>query len=240
MVDMQMAVSTVAAPATVLLVDDDQDPNGLVARFLEKSNFRMLSKSDSAQVVKRVEQGQPQLVILNVMLPRADGLSICRDLRIFFTGLVLKLSALGDDVDQVVGLETGTDDYLAKLVRQRVLKAHVQALLHRHQATVTSTESDRIEIGYLVVDARTREVHLNEQSIRMSGADLDLLRVLAQTAGQVLSRDTIYKHLSGRRYDGVDRMVDLRISRLRKKLGGDPKNPSPIKSVRSVGYLLAR
>ena len=235
------AVTGVPERTTVLLIDDDQDLNRLVVRFLEKNGFRVLTETDGARALDRVAQEQPQLIILDVMWPGTDGLSICREARAFYVGPILMLTALGDDIDEVAGLETGADDYLAKPVRPRVLLAHVRALLRRHHAiTATLDKSDRIEVGELTVDAGTREVLMNDQSVRVSGAEFDLLQLLAQHAGQVLSRDTIYRHLSGRPYDGADRMVDLRISRLRKKLGDDPENPNLIKSVRSVGYLLAQ
>lgn len=228
-------------PATVLLVDDDQALNRLVIKFLQKNGYHAVAETDGALALERVEREQPSLIILDVMLPGRDGLSICREVRTFFQGPILMLTALDEDIDEVAGLETGADDYLAKPVRPRVLLARIRALLRRCQvATVGTAAPGQIELGALTLKNGTREVFLHEQPVKMTAAEFDLLWLLARHAGQVLSRDTIYRRLCGRAYDGLDRMIDLRISRLRKKLGDDPDDPSLLKSVRGVGYLMVR
>ena len=245
---------------SLLLVDDDHELNQLVVQFLTKNGFNVLVETDGSHAVERIIAEQPQLVILDIMLPGQDGLSICRRVRTSYRGPILMLTALGEDIDEVAGLETGADDYLAKPVRPRVLLARIRALLRRSQDALahsleepntdprivadTSTESgipttSTITVGDLTLVASSRLATLNNQPLLLTDAEFDLLWLLTRQAGRVISRDSIYRHLRGLAHDGLDRTIDQRISRLRKKLGDNPKQPQRIKSVRGIGYLFA-
>ncbi len=238
----------------VLLVDDDAELTRLVAKFLTSNGFQVDTEADGARALERIAREQPTLVILDVMLPGTDGLTICRSVRSSYAGPIMILTALGDDVDEVAGLETGADDYLAKPVRPRVLLARVRALLRRCKEDATE-ESHRIgrvpaksdvwkegarsiRVGDLELTAGSRAAFLRGQAVFLTSAEFELLWLLARHAGHVLSRDVMHWHTRGLAHDGQDRTIDLRISKLRKKLGDDPRDPALIKSVRGVGYIL--
>lgn len=223
----------------LLLVEDDRSLAGLVTEYLEKNGFAISVEDRGDRAVDRILGENPDLVILDVGLPGMDGFSVCKTIRPSFGGPILILTARGDEVDEVIGLEIGADDYLAKPVRPRVLLARLRSLLRRtNAAAVASQNGSKIELNSLVIDARSRTVHLDQDPLELTTGEFDLLWFLAQNAGEVLSRQAIYKNVRGISYDGLDRSIDLRISKLRKKLGDDPKHPERLKSVRGVGYLL--
>jgi two-component system response regulator RstA len=177
------------------------------------------------------------------MLPGEDGLSICRKLQGQFDGPILMLTARTDDMDQVLGLELGADDYVCKPVRPRVLLARIRALLRRSEAASEAPAPEnprRLEFGPLVIDSAMREAWLSERGIELTSAEFDLLWLLAVNAGRILSREEIFNSLRGIEYDGQDRSIDVRISRIRPKIGDDPMHPRLIKTVRSKGYLFVK
>ena len=149
------------------------------------------------------------------------------------------LTALNDDIDEVTGLEVGADDYLAKPVKPRVLLAHIRAQLRR-QSQVGYNDADLLlRVGKLSIDERKREVVFDERPISLTNAEYELLVTLAHSAGKIISRDELHKEIFKLEFDGFDRSIDIRISRLRKKLGDDPKEPQVIKTIRNKGYLFA-
>ena len=152
------------------------------------------------------------------------------------------LTARTDDLDQVLGLELGADDYMCKPVRPRLLLAHIRALLRRHEGSseTPATDAQRLEFGPLHIDNRMREVWLHGRGIELTSAEFDLLWLLAFNSGRILSREEIFTALRGIGYDGQDRSIDVRISRIRPKIGDDPEHPRLIKTVRSKGYLFVR
>jgi len=179
------------------------------------------------------------------MLPGEDGLGVCRRVRPEYTGPILMLTARTDDMDQVVGLEMGADDYVSKPVRPRVLLARVRALLRRatggeELVEVAGDDESRIQFGDLVIDNAMREAWLRDESIDLTSAEFDLLWLLASNAGRVLTREEIFTALRGIEYDGQDRSIDVRVSRIRPKVGDDPMHPRRIKTVRSKGYLFVK
>lgn len=227
---------------TILLVDDDESLNRLVHQYLEGQGFEVVVETDGSLAEARILELDPDLVILDVMLPGSDGLSICRKVRPRYHGPVLMLTALGDDIDEVAGLETGADDYLAKPVRPRVLLARIRALLRRQQKAIVDPQmpadgDNDIVIHDVSISRTSRSVTRDGKSIVLTDAEFELLWLLASRAGQLLSRDEINQNLRGLEHDGMDRTIDLRISRLRKKLGDDSKEREIIKSVRGKGYL---
>lgn len=153
----------------------------------------------------------------------------------------MMLTARTDEMDQVLGLELGADDYVLKPVRPRVLLARIRALLRRREGVADAPEDrQRLEFGPLVIDRSMREAWLAERSIELTGAEFDLLWLLASNAGRILSREEIFTSLRGIGYDGQDRSIDVRVSRIRPKIGDDPMHPRLIKTVRSKGYLFVR
>lgn len=224
----------------ILIVEDDLKLAELVRDFLESAGYRSAVETRGDRAAERIPVEQPELVVLDLMLPGLDGLEVLRRVRRAYQGAVLILTARGEEVDEVVGLELGADDYMAKPVRPRLLLARVQNLLRRHHESRGNGEPPgRIALGSLVIDAAARTVSVGGRPVELTTAEFDLLWLLASHAGQVLTREQIYGDLRGIAYDGLDRSIDLRVARLRKKLGDDGKQPQHIKSVRGVGYLLA-
>ena len=222
----------------ILLVDDDTQLTRLVSKFLVDNGFIVQTVADGCQAIESVRNQPPRLVVLDVMLPGADGLSVCRAIRDYYQGPVLMLTALADDIDEVAGLEIGADDYLAKPVRPRVLLAHIRALLRRAEAPAPETSERQIAIDQLDINRSTREVKFAGQVVDLTASEFELLWLLASNRGKVVSRDLLHQKILRTPFDGLDRTVDLRISRLRRKLGDNPRCPTLIKTVRGRGYLL--
>jgi two-component system response regulator RstA len=223
----------------ILIVEDDQRLAELTRDYLLSNGLNVAIEMDGAQAAARILQEQPDLVVLDLMLPGEDGLSICRKVRGQYEGPILMLTARTDDMDQVLGLEMGADDYVCKPVRPRVLLARIRALLRRMEGNEVQPagERRRLQFGQLVIDNAMREAWLGEQAIELTSAEFDLLWLLTSNAGRILSREEIFNALRGIEYDGQDRSIDVRISRIRPKIGDDPMHPRLIKTVRSKGYL---
>lgn len=218
----------------ILLVEDDSALSELIASYLQRNDFhvRVIARGD--HVLDEFRRQKPDLVILDLMLPGEDGLSICRRVRGQYAGPILMLTARSDELDQIQGLDLGADDYVCKPVRPRVLLARINALLRRSEAPERRQE---LTFGPLHIDSRQREARLSGQLIELTGAEFDLLWLLASNAGRVLSREEIFTSLRGVGYDGQDRSIDVRISKIRPKIGDDPITPRLIKTLRSKGYL---
>ena len=231
-------------PPHILLVEDDPKLAALVQEYLQQSGLEVQVEPRGDRAPARIlAEPQPDLVILDLMLPGLDGLSVCKAVRADYKGAILMLTARGDEVDEVVGLELGADDYLAKPVSPRLLLARVNSLLRRSGPRVAADATpepaqDRVTVGPLSVDQARRVATLGGGSLELTTAEFDLLWYMAQRAGEVLSRERIYRDLRGIEYDGLDRSIDLRVAHLRRKLGDDGKQPQLIKSVRGTGYLL--
>src|SRR5471030_1459096 len=223
----------------VLIVEDDQRLAELTREYLESNGLRVSIEGNGALAAARIIAEQPDLVILDLMLPGEDGLSICRKVRERYEGVILMLTARTDDLDQVLGLDMGTDDYVCKPVRPRLLLARIQALLRRSEPAEPAVMENqrRLQFGPLLVDNALREAWLHEGGIELTSAEFDLLWLLVANAGRILSREEIFIALRGIGYDGQDRSIDVRISRIRPKIGDDPEHPRLIKTVRSKGYL---
>jgi two-component system, OmpR family, response regulator len=225
----------------VLLVEDDMGLASLMADYLSKHDLEVLCEPRGDKAIERILKEQPHLIVLDVMLPGKDGFEICRELRAQGNDIpVIMLTAREEDFDQVLGLELGADDYLAKPVQPRVLLAHIKAILRRlGQGERVNTEGDILQFGKLRIHRIAREVVLGTRNIDLTTAEFDLLWLLATNAGKVLSRNEILKALRGLDYDGTDRSIDSRISRLRRKLGDDVAPSSRIKTIRPHGYLFS-
>jgi len=224
----------------ILIVEDDERLARLTQEYLIRNGLEVGVEPDGNRAIRRIIAEQPDMVVLDVMLPGADGLTICREVRPHYHQPILMLTARTEDMDQVLGLEMGADDYVAKPVQPRVLLARIRALL-RHTDKVPEDEvAQRIEFDDLVIDNGGRSVTLNGELVDFTSAEYDLLWLLASNAGRILSREDIFERLRGIEYDGQDRSIDVRISRIRPKIGDDPENPKRIKTVRSKGYLFVK
>jgi DNA-binding response OmpR family regulator len=223
-----------ANQASILLVEDDLRLAELVSRYLATQGFRMSIVSRGDEVVERVRRDNPDLVILDLGLPGEDGFTICRQLRPAYANPILILTARDNDIDHVLGLELGADDYVIKPVEPRVLLARVGALLRRSRP---APAGKTLTFGRLLINVVSRVVKWDGKAIPLSRNEFDLLVHLASHAGEIQSREKLFKSLYNRDYDGLDRMLDIRISRLRKKLDDDAENPERIKTIWGQGYL---
>ncbi len=224
-------------PKRLLLVEDDGELAALTQEYLQKHGFLVDVEADGLAAAQRIPREQPDLVILDIMLPGQDGFAVCRSIRDDYPGPVLMLTARDEDIDQLLGLELGADDYIAKPVHPRVLLARLHAILRR-TGRQPPESGQALEFDGLRIDRSRFETVLGENTLELGGAEFDLLWLLASHSGIVMSRDDILRRLRGFGYDGSDRSIDLRISRLRKKLGdSNPARPRWIRTIRGSGYL---
>ena len=226
---------------TILLVEDDIRLSALVVEYLQKNGLKVETEFRGDTAVQRILDLQPDLVVLDLMLPGLDGFEVCKQVRPNFDKPILMLTAKDEDIDQVVGLEIGADDYVVKPAQPRLLLARIRALLRRSSTTKmqnhVKSDNNELNFGTLKITHSSRSVLFNEAPLELTTIEFDLLWLLAKHAGQVLSRDQISESLTGIEYDGLDRSIDIRISRLRKLLQDDSSNPKGIKTVRGKGYL---
>lgn len=220
----------------ILLVEDDARLSELIQAFLQQNSFKVtvINRGDTA--LKEIPGMTPDLIVLDIMLPGLDGMALCREIRPQFHGPILFLTAKDSDFDQVLGLEIGADDYVIKPVEPRVLLARINNLLRRF-AQHPEADADELNFGLLQVKRHSRVVTLGEQAIELTSHEFDLLWLLASHAGETKSREFIHQKMIGREYDGLDRTVDVRISRLRKKLMDHADTPYRIKTIWGKGYL---
>lgn len=223
----------------MLLVEDDAATAELVATYLRREGFEVEVAPDGVTGRDRVRAAPPDVLVLDWMLPRLDGIGVCRAVREHWSGPVLMLTARTDEVDEVVALEVGVDDFLAKPVRARVLLARLRALLRR--GAPAPDPAERVVLGALVVDRARREVRVDEVPIALTTAEFDLLWELARHAGTAVSREDLFRALRGFDWNGLDRSIDMRVSQVRKKLrDAVPGWDDPIRTVRGQGYQLVR
>ncbi len=223
----------------VLLVEDDTELSSAVADYLCKNGFDVTTEARGDLAVGRIENEQPDMVILDVMLPGRDGLDICRDVRSAGNRVpIIMLTARDEDFDQVLGLELGADDYLAKPVQPRVLLARIKAVGRRlTPSDETAPEDNILRFGRLRIHGGNRDATIGETRIKLTPAEFDLLWLLASNAGKVMHRDDILKELRGLDYNGADRSVDARLYRLRRRFGDEKESAWKIKTVRPHGYM---
>ncbi|MEQ6291591.1 two-component system response regulator RstA [Vogesella sp. GCM10023246] len=227
----------------ILFVEDDAELAQLMQGFLARHDLEVVIEPRGDTAHAALLREQPDLLLLDIMLPGKDGLTLCRELRPEFAGPIVILTSLDSDINQILGLELGANDYVLKTTPPAVLAARLRAQLRQHeqrQGGSNEAEGEQLLIfGQLRIDARSREVLLAGQRITLSTTDFDLLWQLASHAGEVQDRDTLLRVMRGLSYDGLDRSIDIAVSRLRKKLGDDPAAPARIKTVRNKGYLFS-
>jgi len=229
----------------ILLVEDDVRLSTLIQEYLQKQAMEVSIEHRGDVACQRIITEIPDLVVLDLMLPGLDGLEVCKAVRPKYHGPILMLTARDEDIDQVVGLEIGADDYVTKPVQPRVLLARIRALLrrfpkHTQQTAPQGKDTDDIHHGCFRISATAREAWLDNNILDLTTNEFELLWLLASHAGEVLTRETILDQLRGIDYDGLDRSVDIRISRLRKKLGDNTSRPFRIKTIRGKGYLFVK
>lgn len=223
----------------ILLVEDDARLAGLTAEYFEQNGLSVAIESRGDRALAHFANVKPRVVLLDLMLPGVDGLTICRELRETFDGPILIFTARDSDIDQVIGLEAGADDYVTKPVDPMVLLARTRALLRRVESLDKPAHSGaEIVLGGLRISPSAQEVMLDGRHVQLTTHEFELLLLLARHAGTVLSRDDIFHNLRCIDYDGLDRSIDGRISKLRRRLEDSATDPTRIKTVWGKGYLL--
>lgn len=231
----------------IVFVEDDAEVGSLIAAYLAKHDIDVIVEPRGDQAEDLILTTQPDLVLLDIMLPGKDGMTICRDLRHRWQGPIVLLTSLDSDMNHILALEMGACDYILKTTPPAVLLARLRLHLRQNeQAQQTKSLQERaliphkaLRFGALTIDPLNRAVQLNGELISLSTADFELLWELATHAGQIMDRDALLKTLRGVNYDGLDRSVDVAISRLRKKLLDSAAEPYRIKTIRNKGYLFA-
>jgi DNA-binding response OmpR family regulator len=228
-----------AANVRLLLIEDDVRLAQLVKDYLAQENFSISVEHRGDTALENFDPSAVDIVILDLMLPGMDGLKVCSGLRKVYQGPILILTAKSSDIDHVMGLELGADDFVHKPIEPPVLLARLRALLRRTQNATgaDAVQGDNLVFGTLSINVRAHEVKLGDEIIDFTTQEFELLHFLARNTGKVLSRDDIFNNIRGIEYDGLDRTVDVRISRLRKKLHDNPSQPQRIKTVWGKGYL---
>jgi two-component system, OmpR family, response regulator ParR len=229
-----------ASNVDILLIEDDARLAELTATYLEQNGLRVATEARGDRALERFARERPRLVLLDLLLPGKDGLSICRELRRVNETPILILTAKDTDIDHVIGLEAGADDYVMKPVDPMVLLARVRALLRRAErgAGTASERKPDLMLGSLRISETSREVWLQGNPVPLTTQEFELLSLLAHRAGELVSRDEVFRTMRGIDYDGLDRSIDGRVSKLRRKLGDDAAAPTRIKTVWGKGYLL--
>src|SRR6201987_1366462 len=225
----------------ILVVEDDRETRTLIAKYLRTNACNVATAADGREMVRAMTDHRVDLLILDVMLPGEDGLSLCRKVRAESQVPIIMLTARGEDVDRIVGLEMGADDYMPKPFNPRELLARINAVLRRQQA---AHNASAIEGAHALsfqgwhIDLRLRELRTPEGArVAMTSAEFDLLRTFCERPGRVLSRDSLLDLTQGRNAGSFERSIDVLVSRIRRKIEPDPQEASLIKTVRSGGYL---
>ena len=222
--------------ARILLVDDEQSIQTLLSYPLRKDGYHVTSALDGGEALQRFEEGRFDLVILDLMLPRIDGVEVCRQLRSRSQVPIIMLTAKGSETDKVAGLEVGADDYITKPFSMREFRSRVKAALRRSRMGGEAATEESIESGELTIDFERRMVTLAQSEIRVTYVEFEILGALARSPGRVLTRETLLEHVWGDSEYRDPRTVDVHIRHLREKLESDPKEPEYLFTVRGVGY----
>lgn len=220
----------------ILVVEDDASLAEWISDYLTDHGYMVTVANRGDTAVELITADAPDLVILDIMLPVKNGFDVCKEVRAFYSSPILMMTACEEESDEVLGLELGADDYLAKPVKPRILLARIKALLRRELGL---TNGQQHSFGHFFIDSNSKTVTVNKEPIAISSNEFDVLWLLASQAGNVISRTELVSQLRGIDYDGFDRSIDIRVSRLRKKLNDDPNKPYKIKTVWGKGYLFA-
>jgi two-component system, OmpR family, response regulator RegX3 len=231
-----------ADPPLVLVVDDEASYRDALSVALSAEGFSVETAADGLEALEKFERSRPALILLDVMLPRISGIDVCRQIRATSTVPIIMVTAKGSEIDAVVGLEVGADDYVAKPFRLRELVARVRAAIRRGHTT-DAPEIDRedvVEVGEVLVDVARHEVTVRGELVALPLKEFELLELLMLNAGRVLTRDVLIDRIWGPNYFGDTKTLDVHIKRLRAKIEDDPATPTRIVTVRGVGYRYER
>ena len=226
---------------TILIVDDEPAVTDLLEYNLKKAGYAVLTASDGHQALQMARDSLPDMILLDVMIPEMDGLDVCRELRKTHKTPVIMITARGEEVDRVVGLELGADDYICKPFSVRELMARIKAVLRRSQAEVTSSPVPVVLRGPagLVINTDTRVVSVNDTPVALTKLEFDVLAALCRAAGRVLTREYLLEQVWGYDFSGADRAVDSTIKRLRARLRAASPEADAIETIRGLGYRMA-
>lgn len=220
---------------TVLIADDHASVRRLVADYLTEQGFQVIAAADGQEALALTRSQRPDLILLDIMMPRLDGLAFMRIIRRESDVPVILLTARVEETDKVIGLELGADDYITKPFGMKELVARIRAVLRR-QASANGRAETVVRVGDLLLDRATHTVHVAERLVQLTPSEFELLAVLMAAPGRVFSRETLLGHLQGNDYAGVERTIDVHIRNLRKKIEPDPAQPRYIETVFGVGY----
>lgn len=223
---------------SVVYIEDDDKLARLTAKYLESHGVRVTLAAEPREGIASVLRQKPDVVLLDLMLPQMDGLEVCRQLRARVDTPILMVTARGEEADRVMGLEGGADDYIAKPFSSRELLARIRAHARRARGNAGPPQG-LVRAGALEIDPASRRASLRGADLGLTTYEFDLLRVLAERAGRVLTREQLVDLVRGSADEAFDRSIDVHVSHLRKKLGDDPRSPRFLKTVRGIGYLLA-
>lgn len=225
----------------VLLVDDDAKLRKLLREYLEGYGLHILTLADGLSVAKTIREESPDMIILDIMLPKRDGLEVLKEIRMEFSVPVIMLTAKGEDADRIVGLELGADDYLPKPFNPRELLARIKAVLRRlpdrDRSKARRDENMLIEAGGLMLNKAKQTLLIEDKEVELSSTEYKLLEALMENPNKVMSRDQLMNLARGRDFMAFDRSIDVHISKLRAKLEPDPRSPQRIKTVWGTGYM---
>ena len=222
----------------ILLVEDDPRLADMLHEYLGQAGFGVTVASLGATALEKLSEAAYDAVVLDLMLPDMDGLNVCRELRAKYDTPVLMLTARGDAVDRIVGLELGADDYLPKPFEPRELVARLRAIMRRRVRGTTDEKS--LRFGRLELDTAARAIRLDGKPCELTGYQFDLLVALAKNAGRVLSREVLMDLVKGEEFESFDRSIDVHVSRIRAVIEDNPKKPRRIITVRAAGYVFAK
>ncbi|HMT93755.1 response regulator transcription factor [uncultured Thiothrix sp.] len=225
---------------SLLLIDDDVRLSQMLVQYLGEAGYTVRAAHTGQEGLRLAQQGEWSLIILDLMLPDADGLDLCRQLRMGATAAVpiLMLTARGDAMDRIIGLEMGADDYLPKPFEPRELRARIKAILRR--GLRENTHAQVLRFGRLEIEREAREVRVDGQLRELTSYQFDLLVAMAERAGRVLSREQLMDMVKGEALEAFDRSIDVHISRIRAAIEDNPKQPKRIITLRGAGYIFAR
>jgi two-component system, OmpR family, phosphate regulon response regulator OmpR len=223
----------------ILVVEDDRETRKLIARYLQANACNVSVAADGREMDRHLADNRIDLVVLDVMLPGEDGLSLCRRLRAASQLPIIMVTARGDDVDRILGLEMGADDYLPKPFNPRELLARVQAVLRRRRTVPSAAPEQRepLAFGRFVLDFETRTLQMDGRPVTLSGSEFALLKIFVNHPMRTLTRERLLELLHGPEYDGTDRGIDVQVWRLRRILESDPSMPRFVQTVRGRGYV---
>lgn len=218
----------------LLIVEDDIKIAALLEKFLTGEGFAVTSVADGETAIDTINASQPDVVLLDLMLPGKDGMDVCKAVRPNYHGIIIMMTASDDEFNELMALNSGVDDYVTKPIRLPILLARIQAVSRRSQSPQVTTRT----IQDLQLDRTSRQAIQAEKPLDLTDAEFELLWVLAEQQGKIVSRDQLFEQLLGRDYDGLDRSIDMRVSKLRKKLGDLDSPPKYIRTLRGRGYIL--